>query len=118
MSRPVDLLSRPVGPAGHEPRPCIGARRIVCGESTPGERLTERRPAGGRCPMVRILTSDPGAARGTDERRLFRELAWSVFARVDGYRSRSLTARSVLHEAVRATKAGVVHTRDLVASPL
>ena len=45
VSRPVDLLSRPIGPAGHQPLSRTVAdwlaQRIISGESTPGERLTE-----------------------------------------------------------------------------
>jgi hypothetical protein len=107
MSRPVDPLSRLAGWAGHKPRPCLGAERIVGGEGTPGEP----RPAGGSCSRVRILTRAPGAARGTYERRPLRELAW-------GSSSRALTVRSVLHDAVRATKAALVRTRNLVPPAL
>jgi DNA-binding GntR family transcriptional regulator len=49
MSRHVDLLSDPVGPAGHKPLSRTVAdwlaQRIINGESAPGERLTEPRLA-------------------------------------------------------------------------
>jgi DNA-binding GntR family transcriptional regulator len=49
MSRHVDLLSDPVGPAGHKPLSRTVAdwlaQRIISGESVPGERLTEPRLA-------------------------------------------------------------------------
>jgi DNA-binding GntR family transcriptional regulator len=49
MSRHVDLLSDPVGPAGHKPLSRTVAdwlaQRIISGESAPGERLTEPRLA-------------------------------------------------------------------------
>lgn len=45
MSRHVDLLSDPVGPAGHKPLSRTVAdwlaQRIINGESAPGDRLTE-----------------------------------------------------------------------------
>jgi DNA-binding GntR family transcriptional regulator len=49
MSRHVDILSAPVGPAGHKPLSRTVAdwlaQRIISGESAPGERLTEPRLA-------------------------------------------------------------------------
>jgi GntR family transcriptional regulator, rspAB operon transcriptional repressor len=49
MSRHVDLLSDPIGPAGHKPLSRTVAdwlaQRIINGESAPGERLTEPRLA-------------------------------------------------------------------------
>jgi DNA-binding GntR family transcriptional regulator len=49
MSRHVDLLSDPVGPAGHKPLSRTVAdwlaERIISGEIAPGERLTEPRLA-------------------------------------------------------------------------
>ena len=49
MSRHVDILSDPVGPAGHKPLSRTVAdwlaQRIISGESAPGERLTEPRLA-------------------------------------------------------------------------
>jgi DNA-binding GntR family transcriptional regulator len=69
VSRSVDLLSRPVGPAGHKPLSRTVAdwlaQRIISGESALGERLTEPRLAElagvSRSPVreaLRILASE------------------------------------------------------------
>jgi DNA-binding GntR family transcriptional regulator len=69
VSRSVDLLSRPAGPAGHKPLSRTVAdwlaERIISGESVPGERLTEPRLAAlagvSRSPVreaLRILASE------------------------------------------------------------
>jgi DNA-binding GntR family transcriptional regulator len=198
MSRHVDLLSHPVGPAGHKPLSRTVAdwlaERIISGEIAPGERLTEPRLAElagvSRSPVreaLRILATEglveitprhgahvarlgardarelyecrllleprcayeataaitPSGVARLDEIRAameaaaddgprflaqnvayFRSLArhcpnallrdfveltwsnsqryWSIFGRVDGYSSGSLTVHAALHEAVRA----------------
>jgi DNA-binding GntR family transcriptional regulator len=208
MSRQVDLLSHPAGPPGHKPLSRTVAdwlaQRIISGESTPGERLTEPRLAElagvSRSPVreaLRILASEglveitprhgaqvarvgPRDARELYQCRLlleprwayqavqaitpagvaeldairaameaaaddgsrflaenvayFRALArhcpnallrefveltwstsqryWSIFARVDGYSAGSLTAHSVLHEAVRAGDPAAAEAAD------
>ena len=208
MSRHVDLLSRPAGPPGHKPLSRTVAdwlaQRIISGESTPGERLTEPRLAElagvSRSPVreaLRILASEglveitprhgahvarvgardarelyecrllleprcayqavqaitPAGVAELDAIRValdaaaddgprflaenvayFRSLArhcpnallrefveltwsrsqryWSIFARVDGYSAGSLTAHSVLHEAVRGLDPGAAEAAD------
>jgi DNA-binding GntR family transcriptional regulator len=69
VSRPLDMLSPPAGPAGHKPLSRTVAdwlaQRIISGESAPGERLTEPRLAQlagvSRSPVreaLRILASE------------------------------------------------------------